>query len=188
MTCLKLNNDYYETSARDKKFNKMRASESRLSSYYACFEQEHVMDPIPVYSNSEVKIKWDFVPGFYYLSSGTGTQAVKTAKWLSRDHIAEQGGYNLYGFIGNDGVNKWDYLGKKINPFAPNGGNGGIFYAWDKDTLRDAGAKVKEIEGGLSFSYLMTTYDIKVKDNGCVYFCVSWTPTELLGASIFVKA
>jgi hypothetical protein len=36
-------------------------------------------------------------------------------KWLSRDTIAEKGGINLYGFVGNDAVNKWDYLG-----FAPN--------------------------------------------------------------------
>jgi hypothetical protein len=31
--------------------------------------------------------------------------------WPSRDPIGEQGGVNLYGFVGNDGVNKWDYLG-----------------------------------------------------------------------------
>ena len=31
--------------------------------------------------------------------------------WTSRDPIQEQGGINLYGFIGNDGVNQWDYLG-----------------------------------------------------------------------------
>ena len=32
-------------------------------------------------------------------------------RWLSRDPIEEAGGLNLYGFVGNDGVNKWDYLG-----------------------------------------------------------------------------
>ena len=31
--------------------------------------------------------------------------------WLSRDPIGEEGGLNLYGFVGNDGVNRWDYLG-----------------------------------------------------------------------------
>jgi hypothetical protein len=31
--------------------------------------------------------------------------------WPSRDPIEEAGGYNLYGFVGNDGVNSWDYLG-----------------------------------------------------------------------------
>ena len=31
--------------------------------------------------------------------------------WPNRDPIGEQGGYNLYGFVGNDGVNFWDFLG-----------------------------------------------------------------------------
>ncbi len=32
-------------------------------------------------------------------------------RWLNRDPIGEQGGLNLYGFVGNDGVNGWDGLG-----------------------------------------------------------------------------
>jgi RHS repeat-associated protein len=35
----------------------------------------------------------------------------ETGRWPSRDPIEEQGGINLYGFVGNDGVNKWDLLG-----------------------------------------------------------------------------
>jgi RHS repeat-associated protein len=34
-----------------------------------------------------------------------------TGRWPSRDPIAERGGVNLYGFVGNDGVNRWDVLG-----------------------------------------------------------------------------
>jgi hypothetical protein len=34
-----------------------------------------------------------------------------TGRWPSRDPIEEEGGINLYGFAGNDGVNKLDYLG-----------------------------------------------------------------------------
>jgi integrase/recombinase XerD len=34
-----------------------------------------------------------------------------TGRWPSRDPIEEEGGVNLYGFVGNDGVNKWDLLG-----------------------------------------------------------------------------
>jgi hypothetical protein len=34
-----------------------------------------------------------------------------TGRWKSRDMIEEEGGLNLYGFVGNDGVNAWDYLG-----------------------------------------------------------------------------
>lgn len=39
-----------------------------------------------------------------------------TGRWLSRDPIEEEGGYNLYGFIGNDGVNATDYLGLTGGP------------------------------------------------------------------------
>jgi len=34
-----------------------------------------------------------------------------TGRWPSRDPIGERGGVNLYGFVGNDGVNQWDLLG-----------------------------------------------------------------------------
>jgi RHS repeat-associated protein len=32
-------------------------------------------------------------------------------RWPSRDPIAERGGVNLYGFVGNDGINRLDILG-----------------------------------------------------------------------------
>ncbi|MCF6313704.1 MAG: RHS repeat-associated core domain-containing protein [Verrucomicrobiales bacterium] len=35
----------------------------------------------------------------------------ETGRWASRDPIGEDGGINLYNFVGNDGVNKTDYLG-----------------------------------------------------------------------------
>ena len=34
--------------------------------------------------------------------------------FLNRDPIEEQGGLNLYAFVGNDPVNQWDYLGLSI--------------------------------------------------------------------------
>ena len=42
--------------------------------------------------------------GYRYYDPATG-------RWPSRDPIGENGGINLYGFVGNDGVNWWDYLG-----------------------------------------------------------------------------
>lgn len=42
--------------------------------------------------------------GYRYYNPGTG-------RWLSRDPIEEQGGVNLYGMVGNDPSNRWDYLG-----------------------------------------------------------------------------
>lgn len=35
----------------------------------------------------------------------------RVSVWPSRDPIEEAGGYNLYGFVENDGVNEWDFLG-----------------------------------------------------------------------------
>ena len=108
-----MNKEYYEALARDRKFNKMRAAESHLSSYYDRFEQEHVVDLIPVYSNSELKMKRDFVPGSYSLSSGTRTYDSKTAKWLSRDHISELG-HNLLKSTGKFNLGNWQ-LTLKLN-------------------------------------------------------------------------
>jgi hypothetical protein len=34
--------------------------------------------------------------------------------WPSRDPIEEDGGINLYGFVGNNGVNKWDIFGLAV--------------------------------------------------------------------------
>ncbi|MCH8541890.1 MAG: RHS repeat-associated core domain-containing protein [Opitutales bacterium] len=42
--------------------------------------------------------------GFRYYDPETG-------RWPNRDPIEEEGGLNLYGFVGNDGVNAWDVLG-----------------------------------------------------------------------------
>ena len=42
-------------------------------------------------------------------------------RWLSRDPIEEEGGYNLYNFIGNDGINFWDKLGLEILSFSERG-------------------------------------------------------------------
>ena len=41
----------------------------------------------------------------------------ETGRWPSRDPIAERGGLNLYGFVANDGVNRWDYLGMASETF-----------------------------------------------------------------------
>ena len=38
-----------------------------------------------------------------------------TGRWPSRDPMEEEGGINLYGFVRNDGVNEWDYLGLEFN-------------------------------------------------------------------------
>lgn len=39
----------------------------------------------------------------------------QTGRWLSQDPIGEEGGINLYGFVGNDGLGKWDVLGMQLS-------------------------------------------------------------------------
>src|SRR5690625_2294410 len=46
--------------------------------------------------------------GFRYYSSNMG-------RFLNRDPLEEDGGLNLYAFVGNDPVNRWDYLGLKFD-------------------------------------------------------------------------
>jgi RHS repeat-associated protein len=45
--------------------------------------------------------------GYRYYSPALG-------RWMSRDPIEEQGGLNLYGFVNNDPVNKWDKDGREV--------------------------------------------------------------------------
>lgn len=54
------------------------------------------------------------VTGLYYY--GYRFYDPVMGRWPSRDPIEESGGINLYGFVGNDGVNRWDYLGMAVKP------------------------------------------------------------------------
>jgi len=55
----------------------------------------------------------DRIPGLG-IDYGFRYYVPETGRWPSRDPIGEQGGLNLYAFVGNDGVNTWDYLGLAI--------------------------------------------------------------------------
>lgn len=52
--------------------------------------------------------------GYRYYSPSQG-------RFLNQDPIEEQGGLNLYGFVGNNGMNHWDYLGMHMPGMAPYG-------------------------------------------------------------------
>jgi RHS repeat-associated protein len=52
----------------------------------------------------------DQVTGLYYY--GYRYYDPLTGRWPSRDPIEEEGAVNLYGFVGNNGVNGWDILGQ----------------------------------------------------------------------------
>jgi RHS repeat-associated protein len=51
----------------------------------------------------------DFGTGLYYY--GYRWYDPVTGRWPSRDPIEENGGVNLYGFVGNDSINRFDLLG-----------------------------------------------------------------------------
>jgi RHS repeat-associated protein len=51
----------------------------------------------------------DGVTGLYYY--GYRWYDPATGRWPRRDPNGERGGLNLYGFVGNDSLNKWDLLG-----------------------------------------------------------------------------
>jgi RHS repeat-associated protein len=53
----------------------------------------------------------DVETGLYYY--GYRYYNTTTGKWINRDPIEETGGVNVYGFVGNDGVNTLDYLGNR---------------------------------------------------------------------------
>jgi RHS repeat-associated protein len=64
----------------------------------------------------------DKATGLYYY--GYRWYDPYTGRWPSRDPIEESGGLNLYGFVGNEGVSKFDILGNRIveieyNAFIP---------------------------------------------------------------------
>jgi RHS repeat-associated protein len=51
----------------------------------------------------------DAATGFYYY--GFRFYDPSTGRWLNRDPIEEQGGPNLYGFVGNNAINRVDFFG-----------------------------------------------------------------------------
>jgi RHS repeat-associated protein len=56
----------------------------------------------------------DSLSGLYYY--GYRYYNASSGRWLSRDPMGEQGGVNLYGFVGNNGVNAVDLLGLWSSP------------------------------------------------------------------------
>ena len=77
--------------------------------------------------------------GYRYYDANVG-------RWLNRDLIEEHGGLNLYEFVGNDGINYWDYLGLweiNFNPVNP----ASVVVEWDTTLSTIGGASVKASVG-----------------------------------------
>lgn len=84
-----------------------------------------------------------FHPGSSVSSAASGLELAlyraydpNLGRWLNRDPIGEEGGVNLYGFVGNSPLNRVDPLGLEGNPVMGLGGSwnsdpygpGGLFY------------------------------------------------------------
>lgn len=65
-------------------------------------------------------------PAFY--DPGTG-------RWLNKDPIEENGGVNLYNFVGNNGVSRIDPLGLKWKKFGPNNDRSRMI--WGRESMND---------------------------------------------------
>ena len=50
----------------------------------------------------------------------------RNGRFVGRDPIEEEGGLNLYGFVGNSPVNRWDYLGMFVVQEFSRGSDGGV--------------------------------------------------------------
>jgi RHS repeat-associated protein len=100
--------------------------------------------------------------GRRYLSTSIGG-------WLTRDPIAEKGGRNLYGFVGNDPGNKVDKRGLQIavdlpvlhvSPGTPRGGECGAF-SWSAIWVLDPGhSPADKSSGGLIVQYVQANFDV----------------------------
>ena len=108
------------------------------TSYFTCFDgNKNISDYVD--SNGSVVAHYEYSP-FGQITSATGSLKddfeyrfsseysdsetgfvyynfryynPKLARWLSLDPIEERGGWNLYVFVGNDGVGRWDEWGLK---------------------------------------------------------------------------
>ena len=84
-----------------------------------------------------------------------------TGRWPSRDPIEENGGENLYGFVGNDGVGYYDLFGNCICHIEV------VFNSASNDGLKDAeetnskGVTGVAVQSGMRYSGTMDVYDNK---------------------------
>jgi hypothetical protein len=85
----------------------------------------------------------------------------KLGRWLSRDPIGERGGNNLYGFVGNDGVNRVDAYGLWAIEH-----NNSTSYAIAK---REAGDSLNELAKNTGFAYTDVLGWARKDANGTVF-------------------
>ena len=74
---------------------------------------------------------YDAETGMYYY--GKRYYLTALCRWLTRDPIEEQGGVNLYGFVGNSATRKWDSIGLKGESQWTDVGSSHELHVWNCD-------------------------------------------------------
>ena len=100
--------------------------------------------------------------------------------WPSRDPIAERGGVNLYGFVGNNGVNKWDYLGFFSGgggAYWPNGGG----MTWTPSSPSNGGGNLGGVAGGAGLGSQIVIHGKTPIGNG--FYMSGTNPTSFRGST-----
>ncbi|WFB37902.1 RHS repeat-associated core domain-containing protein [Kiritimatiellota bacterium B12222] len=89
---------------------RLRHSSTSLHDYSQTSPHPEPYQQSPAIQNNQFSTKYqDAETGYYYY--GFRYYDPETGRWPNRDPMQEQGGYNLYAFVGNDGLNQFDYLG-----------------------------------------------------------------------------
>ena len=91
-----------------------KPNRTRLGNLRQAPETRRKNRPTPTKTASGVIYTGLYYYGYRYYDPETG-------RWLNRDPIEEQGGYNLYGFVANDGVNAIDVIGLWFADGSPRG-------------------------------------------------------------------
>jgi len=103
-----------------------------------------------------------------------------TGRWPSRDSIEEEGGINLYGFVGNDCIGKVDFLGNEygwgMTLMSPKTGNATVAYM---DKVRNELKRIlKQI--GITASIARQTVPDQEKLGWTTYYYKLFPPSQKL--------
>ncbi len=111
-------------------------------------------------------------------------------RWVSRDPICEEGGINIYSFVGNDSMNRFDSIGERWHYFR---GGAGAALVW-KDSVYD------RVETLASMLHLDTPTGIKGSDwlrdmsgmpvsraNPCTLYTVPNTVVVVIGYRTYAE-
>jgi RHS repeat-associated protein len=82
-----------------------------------------------------------------------------TGRWPSRDPIEESGGVNIYGFVQNDGVNRWDYLGQLSLNYTPPPNSSVNPFELGVEWLTGLGPRHRDFKDGDAFAEQMRSHN-----------------------------